>query len=171
LSFAGVRDYMLAHPNNLYYASSWTRVTRAALTATFSHSYVIGADKFNCFYVAEGGAIFGGGLGSFMEPAGSNYSLTTGNRFFSVGMNGDTGAPGTPSPLLFNVGTAAPYSGFSQNKCPSMIFYRGYIEDLTVSGRTYAQVHAEDKALFDEAFGVGGRFYGDTFSNPGSVIP
>jgi hypothetical protein len=46
------------------------------------------------------------------------------------------------------------------------VLYRAYIEDLTVSGRTYAQVQALDYALWQAAFAPGGRYAGDTFTPP-----
>lgn len=49
----------------------------------------------------------------------------------------------------------------------SLIFYRFYLEDLTVSGRTYAQVDAIDNEMFTrDVLTPGGRYYGDTFTNP-----
>jgi hypothetical protein len=42
--------------------------------------------------------------------------------------------------------------------------YRLYIENLTVSGRTWAEVDAIDYALYQAAFGAGGRFADDTFT-------
>lgn len=62
------------------------------------------------------------------------------------------------------------YSGFSLNESPSYILYRVYIEDLAVSGRTYAEVKAIDDAEFNKAFAPGGRFYNDTWSDPTSVL-
>ncbi|MCF6764112.1 hypothetical protein, partial [Pseudomonas fragi] len=55
------------------------------------------------------------------------------------------------------------------NVCPSRIIYRAYGEDLTVSGRNYAEVEALDYALFLEAFAPGGKFYGDTFTSPSAL--
>ena len=50
---------------------------------------------------------------------------------------------------------------------PSRAVYRMYIEDLTVSGRTYAQVDAIDYAQFTkDVLTVGGRYYGDTYTDP-----
>lgn len=76
---------------------------------------------------------------------------------------GATGATGTaiidPSSTSSNI-----------NKSGSWIFYRAYIEDLTVSGRTHAQVYAIDSALFNAAFSVGGRYYNDSFTDPASVV-
>lgn len=48
----------------------------------------------------------------------------------------------------------------------SWILYRYYIEDLTVSGRTYNEVSAIDKALYAKAFGIGGRYADDTYTSP-----
>lgn len=50
------------------------------------------------------------------------------------------------------------------------MIYRVYIEDLTVSGRTYAQVDSIDFALWQAAFAAGGKFYGDTYTDP-STLP
>jgi len=41
---------------------------------------------------------------------------------------------------------------------------------MTVSGRTYAEVEAIDYALYQAAFGPGGKFADDTYTNP-STIP
>lgn len=68
-------------------------------------------------------------------------------------------------------GFDGPWGGQYVNKSPSVIVYRIYVEDLTLSGRTYAQVKAIDDAEFAKAFAEGGRFYGDTWSNPATVLP
>lgn len=73
---------------------------------------------------------------------------------------------------MLMVGYEAPWVGNqSINKSPSFAVYRIYIEDLTLSGRTYAQVKAIDDAEFAKAFAVGGRFHGDTWSNPATTLP
>ncbi|MDQ0731137.1 hypothetical protein QFZ57_001931 [Arthrobacter sp. B1I2] len=38
-----------------------------------------------------------------------------------------------------------------------------------MSGRSYAQLEALDAALYAEAFGVGGRYYGDSFTDPAKI--
>lgn len=48
----------------------------------------------------------------------------------------------------------------------SRAFYLAYLEDLTVSGRTFAQVQAINAAAFAAAFGTGGRYANDTYTNP-----
>lgn len=57
------------------------------------------------------------------------------------------------------------------NESPSFALYRIYIEDLKLSGRTFAEVKAIDDAEFEKAFNVGGRFYGDTWSDPATILP
>ncbi len=37
--------------------------------------------------------------------------------------------------------------------------------------RTFDQVRAIDEAEHTKAFGVGGRFYGDTWSDPATLLP
>jgi len=55
------------------------------------------------------------------------------------------------------------------NKSASGIFYKLYIEDLTVSGRSYEQVDAIDFALYTSAFSAGGKYYGDSFTDPATI--
>lgn len=78
--------------------------------------------------------------------------------------------------LIIGSGHIPPYSGSiagnqAWNASPSCILYRVYIEDLSLSGRTYDQVRAIDEAEHAKAFGAGGRFYGDTWSNPSVILP
>lgn len=51
-----------------------------------------------------------------------------------------------------------------------LVFYRFYVEDLTVSGRTYAQVDALDFAQYTkDCLTAGGRYYNDTFTDPAAI--
>lgn len=57
------------------------------------------------------------------------------------------------------------------NNAGSFVFYRSYMEDLTVSGRTWEQVNAIDRDLYTrEVLTEGGRYYGDTYTAP-STLP
>lgn len=57
------------------------------------------------------------------------------------------------------------------NQGSSHVIYRSYVEDLTVSGRSRSAVEAIDRALWETAFAPGGRYYGDTYSDPAVVRP
>lgn len=85
-------------------------------------------------------------------------------------------APSLAQRLKIGSGVVQPYSGSigsnqAFNATPSYIVYRIYIEDLDLSGRTFEQVKAIDDAEHAKAFAEGGRFHGDTWSNPASVLP
>jgi hypothetical protein len=58
------------------------------------------------------------------------------------------------------------------NQVQSHLCWRFYLEDLTVSGRNYSQVYAVDHAIHTkEVLTAGGRYYGDTYSNPVTTVP
>ena len=48
----------------------------------------------------------------------------------------------------------------------SFILYRFYVEDLTISGRTFDDVSKIDTELHRKAFSEGGCFYNDVYTNP-----
>lgn len=102
------------------------------------------------------------------EPAlGSANVLSSGTLGYRTGgTNFQTLIPATLGPL----GTWY-YLDTQRRGAPDRIFYRAYIEDLTVSGRTYAEVRALDVARFNLDNGVGGRINGDTYTDPSTVFP
>lgn len=51
----------------------------------------------------------------------------------------------------------------------SWALYRMYLEDLTISGRTFAQVEAIESAEYSKAFAPGGRYNGDTHTSPATI--
>lgn len=81
-------------------------------------------------------------------------------------------AGGRGSKLGRTAGASNPFNaiGGIRERLSSSIFYRAYIEDLTVSGRTYAEVDAIDYALYTkEVLTPGGRYYGDTYTDPATI--
>ena len=57
-----------------------------------------------------------------------------------------------------------------KNNVSSHIVYRLYLEDLTVSGRSYATVDALSWAEYQkQVLTPGGRYYGDTFTDPATL--
>jgi hypothetical protein len=95
------------------------------------------------------GSYAGGGL-----PFGCNTTWP------GIGSSGLTGSA--------NFGVSG--STGSKDKVDSHIIYRFYLEDLTVSGRSYAEVDAISWAEYQKhVLTVGGRYYGDTFTNPTTI--
>ena len=105
--------------------------------------------------------------------------MALGNRCIQHGVSGVTGsAVGTLANTYGFGGAVGPFSGLHIGS--SQILYRLYFEDLTVAAAAggytggaamtvparYTELAARDLALFNTAFGVGGKFNGDTFTSP-----
>ena len=180
-----VSDYILAHPTHQYYFSLWSLITRAGLASSaaqspFHFTNGLGATTNHLFHMQ--GGVPSPGFASAPSFRGvkavPTYTDHTGGsivvpmkRFGSIGVQGFVGnAPIAADRIQLGVGTFGGWNSLNFNVCPSRIIYRAYAEDLTASGRTYAEVEALDYALFLEAFAPGGKFYGDTFTVP-STLP
>ena len=180
-----VSDYILAHPTHQYYFSLWSLITRAGLASPaaqspFHFTNGLGATTNHLFHM-QGGVPSPGfaSAPSFRGvKAAPTYTDHTGasivvpmKRFGSIGVQGFVGnAPIAADRIQLGVGAFGGWNSLNFNVCPSRIIYRAYGEDLTVSGRAYAEVEALDCALFLEAFAPGGKFYGDTYTAP-STLP
>ncbi|RKE50308.1 hypothetical protein [Sphingomonas sp. PP-CC-1A-547] len=164
-------DYLFANWGHTFYYSLWQRITRAGLTSTpelpDASIAASGSATLNYLVRADRATSYGAGLQQTNAPA---LPQAIGNAFRANGVAGGTGtAPASAAAIrafLMGVGSTGSYGSFGLNKSRSAVLYRAYFEDLTVSGRTFAQASAIDKALFDQAFAPGGRYYGDTFTDP-----
>lgn len=166
-----IRDYLYTNRAHRFYMSVWHRRTRAASIAggALQRNAQIadatqGAQRQINFDPSE---TFGNTQTGFREAIVRN---TVGVQMRSVDGSGyNTAAPAASANLCATAFQWGNY-GIGQtawaNKSASDVFYRAYIEDLTVSGRTYAQVDALDYALWQAAFATGGRYIGDTFTDP-----
>jgi len=159
-----LNNYLQTFPDHSYYFSRWDNPTRTSLNNEPAIT-LIGSTTSN------GLLMIGSQANPSNMPAGANlighYESgtvnATGKRFMNVGIAAHTGTTTGWASFMMMKGLIGPYSslaGSYGNKSPSGIFYRGYFEDLTVSGRTYAQVHALDLAAWTAAFGTGGRYAG-----------
>lgn len=156
-------------PSRSIYVSLWLRQTRLSTQST--------ADAiFSIAHATTPTATFGMLIQHqpAYNPTGTGFvgannvpgTDTLGNSFRNLAVNNWTGT----KPSIGNTegkfwfGQRGGWASYQQNKAASGIIYRIYIEDLTTSGRSYATVNAADKALYDVAFGAGGRFASDTFT-------
>ena len=162
------------------FISLWGRVTKAYA----SDFHVSNVPPHSL--IGSGNTVYG----FYTRRTSGNVNYPTDSRKIGGREYGVTGTGTTLGPMLQNIAVAnvvTPISGganaraaltvgngtgFSSGagnygKGGSFIFYRFYMEDLTVSGRSYATVDALDNALFtQDVLTSGGRFYGDTFTNP-----
>lgn len=194
-----LKDYLVAHPNNDYFLSLWGRVTRAlagglsgASGALERKAQILNTTNVGVNYLAamiDSTSVSGtypdtnGATGSLqlLGRRGIGGNLTAGTAFLrNIGVNDWTGTSGNPGdpPVVGNIearaanmGPVGSFTGSRQaNAHTSWVFYRFYIEDLTVSGRTYAAVDALDQAEYVKQVSTsGGRYNGDTYTAPSTI--
>jgi hypothetical protein len=190
---AAIRERLRA--NRKVYVSAWYRVTRAngAVVGTVEHVVLIG-DPANNATGTWAARLFRNSDGNVTAqntyPSSTNnptrlegaQAVPTGNTqqaatiapaFSALGINSWSPA-GAPPAALANVAGKFIVAGQPVGDAPavaaahsSRVFLRGYVEDLDVSGRTFAQVAAADYAEYTrQVLTPGGRYYADTNTNP-----
>lgn len=166
-------------PTNDLYVSAWVRVTRGNRHGTIlgrGELIASGLDLRRTNYTVRVANV--GGIGGL--DLGYRYvNMDTPGVFLAN--NGSTGWSAAPlsatdfRPNLVAFGHADPNTSHSPDfthraRWPSWVLYRLYAEDLTVSGRTYAQVDDLDLQLYTrEVLTAGGRYYGDTYTDPATI--
>lgn len=168
--------YVYANLGHEYYISAWDRLTRvnpdaaASPTRDYSTASTTGTGIAHAApatwnipsSILLGSRVLGNALGGRF----ANVAVGAAVMANSSAMNGTALPVWAGAALTYNQSVLATRNG----KWPSFVFYRVYIEDLTVSGRTYAQVDAIDYALYTkEVLTPGGRYYGDTFTDPATL--
>ena len=179
LSYLYNKTMVEANPN--IYISIWSKITRAAPN---------NAGKYGPMFIYTQGntnnfVMYKQSRQVVIEKSSSSTSVSKTNlsaidnasvglaNYDQVNLKGYFGSGVSSNSRFFlGTGTIGPYGdSFSRNNSPSYIVYRVYIEDLNLSGRTFAEVKAIDDAEFEKAFAVGGRFYNDTWSDPATILP
>lgn len=170
---AALGAYFAAHPDNDYYVSAWDRLTRVEINPTKASAalYVIsriGRANPELWYGDSGAFLASDLLTNTLGPrygnahAGAAHTTKT-----PAGAGPDWGAP--DGGYHYSLGYGTSLSG-RQRQFSSSVFYRFYVEDLTLSGRTYSEVSALDQQLYTaEVLTEGGRYYGDTFTAPSTI--
>lgn len=167
-----------------FYLSMWLRVTRRRISQlvpvaglTMNANYTSG---YNVWVM--GPSVDGPDYQVMPMPGAANYldhyvSLNNGlgNTLQQVASTdrlqlGGGVATSTTIVSALDAGQAAFMGSSSQGNAGSFIFYRSYMEDLTVSGRTFEEVASIDQSLYEkEMLTPGGRYYGDTFTDPATI--
>ena len=158
----GVKKWIKDHWNvdnqtndHVFYYSLWIRHVTASDKDMYNMNY---SDNSNH---------------NFRRAVFMQFNSTGLKRKAQQGLYGDAGYPvlDTTEFNIFNGGRVGLNAhGYSSRKYESVIFYRFYVEDLTISGRTFAEVNAIDAQLFSEAFAPGGKFHGDTYTEPNTAF-
>lgn len=169
-----IKTYILANPTHNYYASCWSMVTRPYLVGANQRDSLL--EFANTTGVASNYRIM---LAlAFNQPAvGRAAANVNGPVIGNANATAWVGsAPASIGTFIASFGLGG-YGGYNftapiRQAKASRILYRGYIEDLTVSGRTYTDVDTLDFAAYTrDVLTVGGRYYGDTTPTAPSSIP
>lgn len=177
--FAALNNYIKANYGHNYYFSFWDRITRinagALPNAAAGTEGVIGGNTSAAgeLMMQVGTQLLNGSGTQSGARIGTNV---VGPRFGNVGLTGPLNSFDQPAGALGAMWGAYP-GGYNaavlasrNNFWPSFVFYRFTIEDLTVSGRTYAQADAADFAEYTkQVLTPGGRYYGDTSTDPATI--
>lgn len=178
-----MRKWLFLNPTNKLYVSVWGKVTRSYKSGPVDGNYTnMGATSL--VTLATGGGNQRVALGqksSVQNELGkvSNDEKTVGPVFMNAASGAWTTNPGSETSIftellgIGNTGVNNTYqtgTATAKTRWPSWVLYRVYVEDLTVSGRTYQQAHDIDYALYQKhVLTEGGRYYGDTHTDPATL--
>lgn len=151
-----------------FYISAWRKFTRKASANSPISTMLINTSDFTLHEQTDLSIRVKSGNAERQPNTSLGSESAVGTPFLSIFNPTSRGAT-SGRRLIFGTGGLEPFA--ASNGHPSYILYRIYIEDLAKSGRTYEQVKAIDEAEFAKAFGVGGKFYGDTWNDPSIVLP
>lgn len=165
-----VADHISTNYSHRYFVSVWARTTAAKQSTISNPAIPIMALQSQTAFGVELRNTAPGARSAANVNSPYNYADAVGQYRLNAEVTALAGPLGGTAPFfvqnLLQAGNAMTGTIADFGKMGSYVFYRGYIEDLTVSGRTYAQCEALDASLHAQAFGVGGRYYGDTYTAP-----
>lgn len=177
-----IKDYLFANLNHEMFFSMWVYATRLAPDG--KQFNVIGQISRTTSATGNFKAHIGQSVSNLTGTSGSRLSSMTnaggrtpGPRIQNVARPTFIGTPPTNATSdmdvdAFSVGNGGTINSYLTSKqgVGSHILYRSYLEDLTVSGRSYATVDALDMAEYTkQVLTPGGRYYGDTFTDPTTI--
>ncbi|WP_458116961.1 hypothetical protein [Arthrobacter sp. D2-10] len=172
-----VENYLAANKSHAFYLSFWDRMTRVNGGTVGSNGViqygVVANDTNNLLaaFRADVWFIFGSTGGNRMAPNAvgprlGNAQVDAGKATINAANINSAGPIWGAPAASYNNAVLSSRNGH----WPSFAFYRFYLEDLTVSGRTYGEVDAIDNAEHTkQVLTPGGRYYADTFTDPTTI--
>lgn len=174
---AAIRQYILDHADHEFYLSLWSVLTRAGSnTATrqvnvgsssaASNNYLVTTGDTSLFPTVGNSHLVGRQLSSPAPTAGDQ-------TYRAVAADGFTGAvPATAAGFaqFLAFGRSAGFTSVA-NGFGSWALGRVHLVDLTAAGITFDELNARDQAAFTDATSAGGKFHGDSWSDPAAIVP
>jgi len=186
-----IADYIANNPSHLFYASTWFRMTKFGENSSQVAGYALSSSPSQ---TTPNLMLSIGPAATYPSTANRLYYRRSRNSdwrpsqdsavtppyaesmFCNVLVNGYSGTPSLTGSAaqaqmaMFAAGQFGPFSGThtvgATYGFSSRLLWLSYIEDLTVSGRSYAQVDALDYGLYTAALASGGAYYNDTYTTP-----
>lgn len=178
-----IRDYLCANSAHVYYYSLKGRITRA-VPAGSGVGALANFGRFASSATQGAWLLSQGDYAGVALPIAPNRAGAYTDNLNAVGTR-FTAVAGTPSETMpaasyvddgaRNIaqwGAMLPYTWTTpiKERLQSWIFYESYLEDLTVSGRSFATVQALDQAQYVKQIQTaGGNYFGDTFTDPATL--
>jgi hypothetical protein len=156
-----VSTYLHANPARAYALFLWYQVTRAATNTTNLRDYGI----VNLASVASN-FLFNGSISNSLGQGRTSVNAASG--FTGSANPSNVGLQGKE---IFAWGNTAGYNGLNADNGRSAILYRAHIVDVAASGKTFAELDAEDAVNYAAFFASGGRYNGDSYATNPSTIP
>ncbi|MCL4068788.1 hypothetical protein M3484_19680 [Pseudomonas sp. GX19020] len=169
------KEYMWTN-DHMYFMSIWARSLRSGRVGTGSAASPLSAMHGSVSGSANQLLINNGTIAAPSRQQGfsTNNALFDANapRINNLARQGWAGTKPTLVNAVgpwFMTGSYGSWAGSLNQPGWSGIIERCYIEDLTVSGRSYAEVDAIDFAIFTAAHAAGGAWFGDTYPDPATL--
>ncbi|MFG1206994.1 hypothetical protein [Xanthobacter flavus] len=182
-----------AVPGSALFAINWYIITRLGISSgnaamqSMMHIVNGASSTGNALYFTrfDRFSSINGDGGGFMRGPTANGPANTPAYTYVAASAWTNAKPASPASAFITpavLGRDTAWSGFNVNKAPSLILYRSKIEDLSKTkranngaGGTFAEEAAAalaiEQGLFTAAFGAGGKFNGDTWSDPATWLP
>lgn len=170
-----IKKYMFDNPSHTYVWSAWYEVTRADLTNAGPYAAIKKNSGSNSGWLNIGragpqaitGVVAQSVVAGARNTLGLVHEIVANNYDNTALTNEANNMLATMFGFSFIDGA---YGDHGRNKSMSAIVYRLTLEDLTLSGRTFAEFQAKDSALRSLMFASGGRYHGDS-ATPVSALP
>lgn len=169
---SAIRDYMWANrATHQFFVGGWYRQTRAIQPSAAPQAPMYCATSTSAYwYQSQNGTVVPSVQGGRRSAPAALTAIASGTPvIMDVAVNAWTGTvPGSPHYHVFAMGAHGPWESYNNAHPLGGIIENYYIEDLAISGRTYAEVDALYLALHTAAHASGGVWYGDTYTSPAS---
>lgn len=167
---SAMRNYLDANQGHNMYLATWGRFTRAPDPSLpqVLHSSVTGATgtRLGVGQLPSSGALTGAPGSTDARRLGFHVDNSQGLAYEAIAAQG-VPSSGWSTPHAAPVLRLGPVGSAQVGKSAGYLLWWMYLEDLTVSGRTFAQVDALVYSYYQQqVLSQTGKYYGDTYTSP-----